>query len=449
VQAYSQRTHLADVVVQHNSAQTDQAACDVLTNRLQLASCCGSLEKVQNVSRDAHPFEGTVAMATPCANGCGWTAFGRFPTCCTRCPHTHAADCTDKNCRVDLLAAADGGSNSIEVDADAQVAWEMQCQEFKSAAAAGTTDGAAAAAAEEADRTSLPMLAAELTEQLRDKRLTGIRLRYTVVNYDLVLDFLQKHDEYISRVDAAEASSTTTTTTTTAHTMNMTRGRAWAAGLTSGSRSMIATTPVLHPTACEPKPRAPARTRSATKILTVYHGTSKANFCKIIDGNLKVPDGTHVLHATDDGYYGKGIYTSPTTQTALAYARDGAVFVCLALPGRQFPAQFPRDKGKPCTPGFDSHFSPDASELVFFESSQLLPCFLVGPDNVDAATAAVAAARDFISSRTSTSDCSGASMQNFTDPHSHLHGVGPVFGAAATAYPDLSGLLGSFNGFPF
>jgi hypothetical protein len=165
-------------------------------------------------------------MATACANGCGWTAFGRFPTCCTRCPHTHAADCADKNCRVDLLAVADEGSNNIEVDSDAQVAWEMQCQEFKSAA-----DGAAAAAAaaEEADRTSLPMLAAELTEQLRDKRLTGIRLRYTVVNFDLVLDFLQKHDEYISRVDAAEASSTTTTTTTTAHTMNMTRGRAWAA----------------------------------------------------------------------------------------------------------------------------------------------------------------------------------------------------------------------------
>jgi hypothetical protein len=102
---------------------------------------------------------------------------------------------------------------------------------------------------------------------------------------------------------------------------------------------------------------------SSAKILIVYHGTAKTNFSKIVDGNLKVPDGKAVLHATDQGYYGKGVYTSPQKELALRYASaarggDGVVFVCLALPGRQYAAQYPADKGKPCHVGFDSHYSP-------------------------------------------------------------------------------------------
>jgi hypothetical protein len=130
---------------------------------------------------------------------------------------------------------------------------------------------------------------------------------------------------------------------------------------------------------------------SSAKILIVYHGTAKTNFSKIVDGNLKVPDGKAVLHATDQGYYGKGVYTSPQKETALAYAArggDGVVFVCLALPGRQYAAQYPADKGKPCHTGFDSHYSPEGTELVFFSSDQLLPIFLADQKHIGIATAA-------------------------------------------------------------
>eukprot|EP00494_Astrolonche_serrata_P033094 UN33363 len=46
----------------------------------------------------------------------------------------------------------------------------------------------------------------------------------------------------------------------------------------------------------------------------VYHWTPEKNLQLIIDGNLKVPDGRKVLHQTDQGYYGKGVYTSPDPQ---------------------------------------------------------------------------------------------------------------------------------------
>jgi len=38
-----------------------------------------------------------------CRNGCGWTAFGKHPTCCTRCKGPggpHALDCNQKNQRI-------------------------------------------------------------------------------------------------------------------------------------------------------------------------------------------------------------------------------------------------------------------------------------------------------------------------------------------------------------
>ena len=42
-------------------------------------------------------------------------------------------------------------------------------------------------------------------------------------------------------------------------------------------------------------------TQSAT-VLVVYHGTRKENLRKIMEGNLRVPDGRSVVHTTDDGY---------------------------------------------------------------------------------------------------------------------------------------------------
>lgn len=112
----------------------------------------------------------------------------------------------------------------------------------------------------------------------------------------------------------------------------------------------------------------------------VYHWTPRTNFSSIIDNNLQVPDGHSVLHRTDAGYYGTGIYTSPEFSYGEAYARgDGACFICLALPGRQHFSTYPQDFGGPCRAGYDSHVSGDRNnmEWVFFASNQLLPCFIV------------------------------------------------------------------------
>jgi len=77
-----------------------------------------------------------------------------------------------------------------------------------------------------------------------------------------------------------------------------------------------------------------------------------------MEGNLKVPDGKIVLHATDTGFWGKGIYTSPDPQLSLAYAgAGGVVFLCLALPGKMKKLTAMKT-GCACARGFDSHSDP-------------------------------------------------------------------------------------------
>mmetsp|Transcript_10723 Transcript_10723/g.19944 ORF Transcript_10723/g.19944 Transcript_10723/m.19944 type:complete len:381 (-) Transcript_10723:327-1469(-) len=124
----------------------------------------------------------------------------------------------------------------------------------------------------------------------------------------------------------------------------------------------------------------------------VYHWTQRTNFRGIIDSNLRVPDGRTVFHTTDTGYYGRGIYTSPDFNYGRAYAyQDGACFICLALPGRQWASRYPQDCSRPRRSGYDSHVSADRKrmEWVFFSSAQLLPCFLVDDSNHLVALAAV------------------------------------------------------------
>ena len=94
-----------------------------------------------------------------------------------------------------------------------------------------------------------------------------------------------------------------------------------------------------------------------------------------------VPDGNKLAHQTDEGYYGKGIYTSPDPVYAKGYGHGAhKTFVCLSLPGKMFPSCYPRDLGKPLQKGYDSHYSDDnrgkkpdqEKEWVFFNSDQLL-----------------------------------------------------------------------------
>jgi hypothetical protein len=140
--------------------------------------------------------------------------------------------------------------------------------------------------------------------------------------------------------------------------------------------------------------------RMAT-VLVVYHGTKKENLRKIMDGNLKVPDGRQVVHTTDQGWYGKGVYTAPRMETAQAYAANGPMFVCLALPGRQYQAcDGLSDQGQPLKAGYDSHFGGGGSELVFFHADQLLPVFIAEAQAIPKATELAKAAIDALAKAT-------------------------------------------------
>ena len=110
----------------------------------------------------------------------------------------------------------------------------------------------------------------------------------------------------------------------------------------------------------------------------VYHWTPSTNFKSIIYKNLQVPDQKHVFNQTDDGFFGAGIYTSPSFLSFESYAHGkGGCFICLGLPGRQYRAKESQDRGRPCRANYETHVSPDRQEWVFFAADQLLPCFLI------------------------------------------------------------------------
>lgn len=121
------------------------------------------------------------------------------------------------------------------------------------------------------------------------------------------------------------------------------------------------------------------------KPTVVYHWTPEKNINNIVDANLKVPDGRNVLHQTDEGYYGKGVYTSPDPNYARSYGHGAPKTVmCLALCGKKYVASYPQSLGKPLKQGFDMHVSNDRNnmEWVFFDNDQLLPAFVIEPDRI-------------------------------------------------------------------
>ena len=73
--------------------------------------------------------------------------------------------------------------------------------------------------------------------------------------------------------------------------------------------------------------------------------------------------GSNIGHATDDGYFGKGIYTSPDPNYAKGYGDCDKVFICLSLPGKMWASEYPHDSGKPCRNGYDSHYDKRADSL--------------------------------------------------------------------------------------
>jgi len=67
-----------------------------------------------------------------------------------------------------------------------------------------------------------------------------------------------------------------------------------------------------------------------------FHGTASKNIDNICRIGLVVP-GTHgVGHATDTGWYGKGIYLSPNAGLSVGYCREGGkLLVCAVIMGKR------------------------------------------------------------------------------------------------------------------
>ena len=111
-----------------------------------------------------------------------------------------------------------------------------------------------------------------------------------------------------------------------------------------------------------------------------YHGTSQNNINSILDRGLLVPGvgkGADVKHATDSGWWGKGIYLSPDANLSIGYCRDSnKLLICAVLMGRSYKCTGRLD-GKPCQEGYDSHIDPSGKEWIVFDPAQVIPCYLV------------------------------------------------------------------------
>eukprot|EP00005_Dracoamoeba_jomungandri_P003913 CAMPEP_0174259430 /NCGR_PEP_ID=MMETSP0439-20130205/8254_1 /TAXON_ID=0 /ORGANISM="Stereomyxa ramosa, Strain Chinc5" /LENGTH=198 /DNA_ID=CAMNT_0015343311 /DNA_START=270 /DNA_END=863 /DNA_ORIENTATION=- len=111
-----------------------------------------------------------------------------------------------------------------------------------------------------------------------------------------------------------------------------------------------------------------------------YHGTAESNIESILERGLLVPEtgeGKDVSHATDTGYWGKGIYLSPNSQMSVGYCRGGKkLLIVSVLMGVSYQCQN-LIHGAQKQPGFDSHKAPGGNEWVIFDPAQVLPCYVV------------------------------------------------------------------------
>ncbi|KAK5581268.1 hypothetical protein RB653_001299 [Dictyostelium firmibasis] len=109
-----------------------------------------------------------------------------------------------------------------------------------------------------------------------------------------------------------------------------------------------------------------------------FHGTAAKNIIPICTNNFSVPGGSSgVKHATDSGWYGKGIYFSEFTDYSIGYIKDCTkILLCKVLLGKAYKCSA-LIHGKPCATGYTSHLSPDEKELVIFHPDQILPVYIV------------------------------------------------------------------------
>jgi len=113
-----------------------------------------------------------------------------------------------------------------------------------------------------------------------------------------------------------------------------------------------------------------------SKPVWAYHGTKAARMSSIEQKGLLVPGASGVTHATDSGWYGRGIYLSPNCDVSLGYSDDGRLLICAVLMGKIFKCKNRLD-GAGLQPNCDSHESPGGDEFICFNPGQVLPVFVI------------------------------------------------------------------------
>jgi len=113
-----------------------------------------------------------------------------------------------------------------------------------------------------------------------------------------------------------------------------------------------------------------------SKPVWAYHGTKAARMSSIESKGLLVPGTNGVTHATDSGWYGRGIYLSPNCDVSLGYSDDGKLLICAVLMGKKFKCHNRLD-GAGLQPNCDSHESPGGDEYIVFNAGQVLPVFVI------------------------------------------------------------------------
>ncbi|XP_066302677.1 uncharacterized protein [Branchiostoma lanceolatum] len=108
-----------------------------------------------------------------------------------------------------------------------------------------------------------------------------------------------------------------------------------------------------------------------------FHGTAQANIDPITSLGFKAPGESGFKHATDTGWYGKGVYFSEYPSYSMPYIKGGnRILLCQVLPGKVYQCSS-LIHGSPLMKGSDSHTSPDKKELIIFNSHHILPCYIL------------------------------------------------------------------------
>ena len=116
-----------------------------------------------------------------------------------------------------------------------------------------------------------------------------------------------------------------------------------------------------------------------SRPVLLFHGTTSAAVDGISRKGFLVPGSSGApAHRTDDGWYGRGVYFSPSFSLAASYSTNSQVIVAAVVPGRikqLDPGDSSTYRGQPCTIGYDMHVA--GNEWVVFQAEQILPLFLL------------------------------------------------------------------------